>query len=298
MANSISTAQNAQHSLELLAAQWTLYRRAKYAATLQVGLVVALPAALLVAVNVFPSLKPVTAAISLAMAIVDVAVLERLKSRLQRRAATVQALFDCTVIELGWPRIKGQRPDREDLHALAAGVDFGPFRDWYPPAVRELPLHAARVVCQRSNCRWDSTLRRSFRTLVVSFAAGLIGLAVSVGVVRNLPFEDFVLFWMAPILPIALWGFREGFRQAEAADRVDRLKDFSDDLWAKTIAGVESAESISAASGQLQDELFEHRQRSPLVFDWFYWLLRPKFESQMHQAGQAMVEEARARGMT
>jgi hypothetical protein len=163
--------------------------------------------------------------------------------------------------------------------------------------VKDLPLHAARVVCQRSNCRWDSKLRRFFRTLVLAFATALLLLAIAVAVLWNLPFEDFILRWMAPTVPIALWAFREAFRQTEAADRADRLKEFSDDVWTTTMAGAESPGSISSTSRRLQDELFEHRQRSPLVFDWFYWRLRPSFESQMHGAADAMVAEAKARGI-
>lgn len=297
MANGIPVRQNEQHSLDLLAAQWKLYGRAKWAAGLQLGLVVVLPAALLVAVNAVSSLKPVAAAVSLAIAVLDAAMLDRWKLRLQRRAATVQELFDCKVMELEWPCVKGRRPDREDVEGLSAGADFGPFRNWYPPAVEDLPLHAARVVCQRSNLRWDSKLRRFFRTLVLGFAIALLLLALAVAVLHNLLFADFILRWMAPIVPIALWAFREAFRQTEAADRADRLKEFSDDLWARTMAGAESAESISSTSRRLQDELFEHRQRSPLVFDWFYWKLRPSFETQMHSAAEAMVADAKASGV-
>jgi hypothetical protein len=297
MANGIPVRQNEQHSLDLLAAQWKLYGRAKWAAGLQVGLVVVLPAALLVAVNAVSSLKPVAAAVSLAIAVLDAAMLDRWKLRLQRRAATVQELFDCKVMELEWPSVKGRRPDREDVAGLSAGADFGPFRNWYPPAVGDLPLHAARVVCQRSNCRWDSKLRRFFRTLVLGFAIALLLLALAVAVLQDLLFEDFILRWLAPIVPIALWAFREAFRQTEAADRAERLKEFGDDLWARTMAGAESSESISWTSRRLQDELFEHRQRSPLVFDWFYWKLRPSFETQMHSAAEAMVEDAKASGL-
>jgi hypothetical protein len=297
MANDITARQNESHSLQLLAAQQKLYGRAKYAAALQVILVVILPAALLVIENIAPPLKLIAASVALGMAVLDVALLDRWKSSFQQRAAAIQELFDCRVLNLQWPGLKARRPDREDIEGLATGVDVGPLRDWYPPAIDGLPLHAGRVVCQRSNCRWDSKLRRQFRTLVIAFAVVVLLIAIVVAIVRNLRFEEFILFWMAPILPIALWGFREGYSQNEAADRADRLKEFSDDLWERTVNQAEPVDAIAASSRRFQDELFEHRQRSPVVFDWFYRMFRSRFESQMHHPADAMLEEAKARGL-
>lgn len=41
----------------------------------------------------------------------------------------------------------------------------------------------------------------------------------------------------------------------------------------------------------VQNEIFDHRARSPLVFDWLYWRLRGKHEIEMQDGAEEQVEE-------
>ena len=291
MANEIVQRQNDPRALQLLAAQRRLYSRGKNVAAFQIALVVVLPALLIVAEHFYPSIKFRAASIALVVAVLDVLVFERWKDSVRARAAATQELFDCYVLTLEWPALKAKKPDREDIEGLAQNSKAGPLKDWYPPAIATLPLEAARIVCQRSNCRWDSRLRRLFRIGLLACAAVLVIVAVFDAIIQNLRFDDFVLIWMAPILPIALWCVREADMHTEAAERATRLKEFSDDLWGQALKKAGEPELLAAQSRRLQDEIFEHRQRSPLVFDWFYKLLRSRFESQMHHSAEAMIDE-------
>src|SRR5213079_2941142 len=112
------------------------------------------------------------------VAVLDVALLDRWKRSFQQRAAAIQELFDCRVLDLEWPTLKTPKPDAEDVKGLATGRDVSKLRGWYPASVAPLSMHAARVVCQRSNCRWDSKLRRYFRAMVVGLAIFLLVAAV------------------------------------------------------------------------------------------------------------------------
>jgi hypothetical protein len=292
MANAIPQRQNEMQSIQLLAAERRLYGWTKYLTAAQVSLVVLLPAALIVAESFNPALKLAAAAVGLTVAVLDVAVFDRLKGWMQERAAAVQELFDCRVLDLPWPRLKSAPPDWEDVDGLATGQDVSTLRDWYPVSVGSLPMHAARVTCQRSNCRWDSKLRSYFRAGLIGFALLLLGAAILAALIRNLTFSDFVLALMAPVLPIALWAFREADRHAEAAARADRLKAFGDELWEEVLQQSITLHVARSEARRFQDEVYEHRRQSPVVFDWFYRLLRSRFEMQMQHSAEEMIAQA------
>jgi hypothetical protein len=297
MANDISNRQNDEQSLRLLAAQRRLYSWAKIALAVQVVLVVIVPAALLIVEYFVGTFKVWAAFAGLTISILDVMLLDPVKAAMQRKAAGAQELFDCYVLDLEWPSLKGKRPDPEDLHGASRGYKADGLRDWYPTGIGQLPLYVGRVVCQRSNCSWDSKLRRFYRVGVICLSAIMaIGIVV-VALWRNLTFSDVVLSLMAPILPIILWGVREARQQTEAFTRVDQLKSFGDNLWEQVVQGKITAAEATVQSRMYQDEIYERRQTSPMIFDWFYAVFKDRFEEQMTKTAEDMIKEARERGL-
>jgi len=59
---------------------------------------------------------------------------------------------------------------------------------------------------------------------------------------------------------------------SEAADRLDGLRRHAERIWGEILAG-SSDDRITQQSRELQDEIFDHRRRNPLIFDWVYNLL-------------------------
>jgi len=49
---------------------------------------------------------------------------------------------------------------------------------------------------------------------------------------------------------------------------------------------------LKAESRSLQDAIYQHRERSPLVFDWVYYLFRSANEDEAHHAAKDFVREA------
>jgi hypothetical protein len=101
---------------------------------------------------------------------------------------------------------------------------------------------------------------------------------------------------LTPVLPLILWGIREVRLQREAADRSDRLKSFGDQLWGQVMQHTLNDDAMRVQSRKFQDEIFQRRSRSPLVFNWFYFLFRNRFESQMQNSAADMAEQARSAG--
>ncbi len=299
MANQIVARENELWPLRLLLTQQQLYARAKLAMGCQIAIVVIVPGALLVVQQQWPPARAWVALYGLVVALLDLAVLDSIKVNLRRKAALVQEWFDCEVLQLAWSVLRcGRRPDPEDV--LLAGTDdprFHKFRDWYSREVAVVPEHVGRIICQRSNCWWDSKQRRWYRYALLGLS-GLVVIAVVVfALVQQRSLEEFILGFLAPTLPMVLWGIREARAQAEAADRADRLKTFGDEVWARALAGGLPPEAALTSSREFQDEILAHRRQSPLVFDWFHALLRPRFELQMGSSVKAMVTEAQAHGL-
>src|SRR4029077_11782372 len=180
MANNIPQRQNEGQSLQLLAAQRRLYSWAKVALAFQVTLVVVVPGTLLVVEHFEETFKLWAALAGLVISILDVLLLDPVKAALRHKAAATQELFDCYVLELHWPNLKGVKPDREDVHGASAGYKTDGLKNWYPTDVGTLPPYVGRIICQRSNCGWDSKLRRFYRNaLYVLAAIALIGAFVA-----------------------------------------------------------------------------------------------------------------------
>ncbi len=59
-------------------------------------------------------------------------------------------------------------------------------RDWYSDIDDTAPLVLARIVCQRTNLWYDSSLRRSYGKLLVWFVVLVVVLLIVVASLRNL----------------------------------------------------------------------------------------------------------------
>lgn len=296
--NSIPNDQNTQSQLDRLAAQRYLYAKAKKILGFQLTLTVPIIVILSILVAVCPNLKIWAALYAIFVSILDAAVLDSIQKSIRQEAAKIQELFDCDVLHLEWPTWKiVNPPDAELIHEVISKYKHNDFSydallDWYPKAVGELPLHIARIVCQRSNLRFDMSLRRRYSTWII-IAFFIFGVSVSlIGVIGGMTMEKFLLTVMAPILPALLWGIREYKRQMAAVETLNHLKNYTESLWTNVTRSSLPAEQAETKSRHLQDGIFEHRRNSPLIFDWVYELLRSAHEEQMQKGAEELAEEA------
>lgn len=292
MANSITQQQNTDRSLRQLAAQRRLYSRAKRLSAAQALLGLAMP---LFSLALDESLKPWAALGGICVVLLDIGVLEPLARRAARTAAAVQELFDTTVLQLPWNASLVREPDAE---AWSSAVYAGQkLEDWYPTGMEGLPQPAARALCQRTNCWWDGSLRRAYAWCLSAIATVAIVGALAYGLAQSMDVSRLVISVLAPALPALAWTIKEARRQFEASGTADRLKDAACEQWKDCIAARMSDEQAEARSRQLQDCIYSHRARAPLVFDFVYWILRDRFETQMQSAADQMLGEAKDVGV-
>lgn len=294
----INKRQNSERLLDLLAAGSFFYRRAKFFLGLQFALTV--PAAVVLAIIILkvPEAKGWTTFYALSIALLDTLVLDKVQSHYKRLGARTQELFDSELLELEWNMFRaGTRPDSEDLLQAASKFkkrsEMDRLRDWYPPAVRELPLPLARLVCQRANTWWDASLRKKYAIALIAILVLSIASVFMVSLLAGHTVEEMVLSVYAPIAPAVLWSFREIGRQHKAAKALDQLRVNVEQLWSTSLSGNLDRANLDIKSRQIQDSIFDGRVGNPLIFDWINRLVRPTQQVSMHAKAGELVAEAR-----
>ena len=298
--NNISVEQNTEKQLQRLAAQRQLYTSAKKIFGLQliIGGPVAIGMALVVAT--FPAFKSYAAFWGMLVVFCDLIWLNPWQKRLREKAAKIQEIFDCDVLNLQWNTIKiGKKPDPELVQEQAEKYrkrqkNMPSLRNWYAPVVDELPLHIGRLACQRSNCWWDSKQRRLYAIWIMAFVILTIVAVFLFSLSKGFTIEDFILKVAVLLVPCIVLGVRQFSEQNDAANRLDKLKEHSENIWKQALnAGLES--EVSEMSRTLQNEIYDNRSKSPLVFDIIFRKLRNKYEIQMNYGVAEYVAEARSR---
>ncbi len=166
------------------------------------------------------------------------------------------------------------------------------FEVWYEPCVRRLPLHLARLVCQRTNISYDARLRRKYgdALLIVTLIFG-VGLLFT-GLSTNPKFSDLVMTLLVPFMPVLTWALKERLQHSNTALSPTSLGAEWEKIWACALDGASEAD-VKNDSRDLQDAIYQHREGSPLIFDWVYYCLRAANEDQARHAAEDMVEMAK-----
>ncbi len=295
--NEIDKKQLEPRMLDLLRARTLIYRRAKKVQAWGLALSLGFPVAGLIASAMLLPSKPFIAFSALLFSFLEVLAVDRWQRTQLKNAAKLQEDFDCAVLKMEWNSfLVGRRIDPEDVFADAckklSDKDEERLMNWYPLAVKELPLHLARLVCQRTNLWYDSTLRKRYRFVLLAGCATLAAVAGMLSLAIDPNTTTFVLSTLAPMTPVMIWALRECNRQAATCEQLDRLNEEVQKLWDSSRSGATEAE-IGMRSRELQDAIFNHRATSPLIFDWVYNLLRRKLEKQMNAGAEHWVSELR-----
>ncbi len=291
----ITTTQNLLPNIQRLAAQRYLYSRAKRLSTIQALLAGVTPVASATAIAFWTEAQPWAALAGVFVLFLGALWLDPWQDRHREAAADIQEDFDCNVLSLPWNEVlAGRRPAAEEIHEAAKkdrSAPEAPLENWYPTIIDPLPLHQARIVCQRTNCWWDSKLRRRYRTMVLIALFFISMVVFFLGLVTEMNLQKFVLAVAVPLAPTLLWGIREVRHHGKAAADLDRLKDFGENLWKGVVQGEVTEPEATRRSRELQNAILLRRRANPFVFEWIYRLLRRGYQEQMNVGAEAMVAQ-------
>ncbi|EKU97032.1 hypothetical protein Lepto7375DRAFT_1071 [Leptolyngbya sp. PCC 7375] len=302
--NSIPEQQNQPQQLEQLGSFSQLYLQAKRMLTLNTILSVPMVIVWAFLVAVWSSLEVYAALWGITVTLLGVLVITPRQKKLQATAAQVQQLFDCELFQLDWNDFNvGSPPPPEIIiqanqQYIRRVKTYDRLKDWYDPAIKPLPLELARLVCQRTNCWWDSDLRRRYSGWVIALLSILTVGVLLIGFIGGLTLPKFLLAVVAPLLPAIILGITQYRENMQTAETLDRLREQVQEVWASALYKQTTSLELYDASVKLQDAIFDNRTQSPLIFNWFYRHLRTENQTLMNKSTQTLVEEAlKAKGI-
>jgi hypothetical protein len=299
--NNIPERQNEDRMLALLRARRALYRNAKNWQGAVVWFTLLLPIANCGTTIWGLSLTPLLAVAALLFGLVEILFIDSWLKRRLAEGAKLQEEFDCEVLGMHWNElVAGKKVDHERVHSASRNrldsKSEQQLRDWYPTAVGRLPLHLARVLCQRENLMYDGKVRDFYSYVLAGGAFALFGGALAYGgLAAQLRMSEWVVGILAPAIPALMWAAREFRRQRNTVESLEVLKAEADKLWKKAEAGG-APDAISATSRELQNALYNHRISSPLIFDFLYRFRRKGLEDEMNAGALHHVDRYAARG--
>ncbi|RTL37262.1 MAG: hypothetical protein EKK48_24480 [Candidatus Melainabacteria bacterium] len=283
--------QNEDSSLKLLAAQRQIYRDEKFLFGVQLALASA-NALLGAIIAVVPGTNLFVIGSGLIVTILNEA-LAFTTGNQQKQAARVQEQFDCFVLELPPNPLHTGAFEPPEVIAKASRrydpVKAPPLQDWYVGNLQKLPLTAARILCQRTNCSYDIGLRERYGTaLWIAFGLS-VAMVTVIGTLGAMTVFDWLSKLVGPLLPALCLIVKHNRANNESINRLNELRAHSDQLW--NDCQVLSDDELLERSRRLQDELFDHRSRCLLQFEWLYKLSRPAVETYVTASADSMIED-------
>lgn len=293
--NNIAVKQDQEPSLRLLRARQQTYRVARRWQITQLILTLLVPTAGALLLIWFPAYRPAIALVSLSVALLDALVLDRRYRQSLKKAASIAERFDCELFELPWDHFTVKtKISHEEIHsasqAYARYTDDTRLIGWYPKEIAAVPLHLARLICQRTNLTYDSNLRYYYRMLVLGFGLFVSLALLLIGFIQNQPLQDFVLT-LVPAATIMTWCAREYFRQKDTSDKAAELRTEIEKLWSDVQKGSADEKQCLEQSRQFQTGIFLWRAAAPLGIPYLYDWLRNRLEEEMHVGAAELIKE-------
>jgi SMODS-associating 4TM effector domain len=281
--NTIAQDQNSPPFLLLLKARQRVYREATGFQIVQLIATVLLPLAGAALATFVASSRPWVALYGLIVTVIDVFWIDRSQRDRSKTAAKISEKFDCGALRLPWNAFAvGKQINAETIDAAARkwSGDERKLLDWYSDIDGTAPLGLARVVCQRTNLWYDSSLRRSYGKVLVCLVVIVVLMLVLVASLRDLPFLDLVAV-AATVSPTVIWAARERYRQLDAADSAEMIMAEAEKLLEQVRAGGCSDAECERRSREFQDAIYARRVANPLILPLIYWKKRPEMEKRM-----------------
>lgn len=284
--------QNRIENIRCLAAQRELYSRAKKILALQVFLTVALVVcfsflSLKYDIQVFFSIYCVL------VTIFDILFLNQIMDGYKEKAAQIQETFDTKVFGIEWNSLI-DRVDTETIFRFSEKFKkkesgFSSLENWYSEKISEVNSEEAILICQRSNCAYDASLRNSFRILISSVSAISCILIIVFSSINGIMVSNLFSTVLLPLLPVISFFILRNRENRGALVTLSKMYQFVCEVWSRSILNKPAC--VKKLARQIQDRIYHNRKDSPLIFDWYYSLFRRRLESEMEYSVEQLVNE-------
>ncbi|MEM7758486.1 MAG: S-4TM family putative pore-forming effector [Cyanobacteria bacterium P01_A01_bin.40] len=295
--NRIAQEQNNSVQIERLAAQRQLYSDAKRIQFFYIIINIFAAVIWSFVVIIFPKFNNWWTIWGFIATILGIFVFEPLQKNLKEQAAIIQQMFDSAVLQMDWDRLNtryrvASERISEKCHEYNQGNNNSlELENWYSESVSEIPLHYARLICQRINCWWDGQLRAKYIKWMLIVLVSLSITLLLIGLVKDLSLKDFLLDLVIPLSPLYYFGINQYREHKETIRTLYNLRQEAENYWQQSIYQSLSPDEITELSYSLQKDIHNHRCSNPLIFDWLYKIYRDKNEEQMDKSTEDFIEE-------
>ena len=294
MNNKIIERENESASIEKLTAQREIYSIAKFLFILQTLFSVVILVLLSFSQLLFQCIDftLIIATISLLAVIIDYG-LEIKINRLKELAAKVQEHFDTYVLQLNWNSILClDKPEYDLIHNYyqqhKEKNDISQFVNWYEPEIQKVEENVARLICQKTNCNYDKSIRKRYNTVVMWTGIITISLIILFTIFSGLTLAKILLTIIFPSIPILQWTLRNIHSNNQSILTLEQLNSLINSNWEQAKNGLNIDNSTLR---QIQDGIFLNRKSSPLIPDYVYNKMRSKLEKQTRYTVKQLVNE-------
>lgn len=288
--------QNKEPHIFELAAQKKIYSIGKGWFYTQVALAVPVPIILSIAQSILGKTGEEFAwvfALYGILAAFSEIILDTKISKLKELAAKIQEKFDCAVLNIQWNNIlTNNRPDAELIYLYYSSYieseSLDQLYNWYSLKIETIKTNIATIICQRTNCTYDFSIRKKFRIIVIITAIITFIVLFIVFTYRDFSLKQFLLTVLTPSIPVFILAFKQIKVNNESITILEQLKNAIEAilLTAKLTDQIDQQKIR-----QIQDLIFCNRKNSPLMPDKLYERLWGELEASMNFSVETILEE-------
>lgn len=213
--------------------------------------------------------------------------------KLKKMAASIQEKFDTNVLSIVWNKTLLPNKPEDGLilryynkYIRKRKVDklYG----WYSNEVLPVNTNIATLLCQRTNCSYDFTLRKRYANTIVLIAASTFIILLIAAGQNEITVPSFISNVLFPSLPVFVLAYKQIISNKEAIRNLEELKN----LIENELESIKHNDSVdSHLIRQIQDKIYLKRIYSPLIPEWVYDFLRQNLEDEMHFSMKETVNE-------
>jgi len=294
MNHKIIERENEQASIEKLGAQRIIYTFAKKLFIIQFLVSVLLLVLLSFAQLLFPSIDftLIIATFSIIATFTDHCLDVKI-NQLKEKAAKIQELFDTYVLQLSWNSILClEKPEYSDVFNYAQkynkGKDPSKLLNWYEPDINKVAEQTAKLICQKTNCNYDASIRKRYNLIILATSIITVSLICVFTMFSGFTLSKLVLTIIFPAVPILQWAIKNVNSNNQSVTTLLELNSIINENWQLAKQGTQVNDAILR---QIQDGIYINRKSSPLIPDCIYDIMRNNLEKQTNYTVKQLVDE-------
>lgn len=291
--STIVTRENEETSIEKLAAQREMYSKAKVVFYIQTFITVFLQVLLSFTQLLYSKvdLSLIIATVSVLAVITD-NLLELYVNRLKEEAARIQELFDTYVLNIEWNKILClDKPEPASIYhyfSTRSNKDLSKLSNWYEDEINSVSEATGKVICQKSNCNYDCSIREKYNNTILVIGVTTILIIFLFSIFSGVSLAKIILTVFFPAAPIIQWTHKNIILNKASIKNLRQLNSLINSAWDDIKNHKEVSEKVIR---QIQDGIFLNRKASALIPDFVYNSLRDELEKQTRYTLTELVRE-------